>query len=124
MAVVVLAAFQRLEEEKPSRSRMDPYYRTQQFHEEESVQWHLTITNRHDVAGSLAVLYLLHGSCSAVSALDEYLYRPHMCDTVNIYEFTKQSVRHCCRIMSNLDGYYAGNDKADRGDDCGLAFHS
>ncbi|OWZ10974.1 hypothetical protein PHMEG_00016075 [Phytophthora megakarya] len=265
MAGVVLAAFQRREEREAIEKQNGSILPSATISRRRVGSMAFNTTNRQEVAGPLAVLYLLQSlccyrsndccqlplwenikqlqgegdySCSlvemsengdnardstfcAVSILDNYLYRPHMCDIVNLYEFAARAFRrrklagtnpelfylqghplketHCMgmhvfesvplitgfqiprwkddtltstreryaaaalvlfrpfrcledlledaansgdgwiqaclnwrnnrsdiavEIMSNSDDYYAGKEKADRGDDCGLAFHS
>ncbi|OWZ02958.1 hypothetical protein PHMEG_00025393, partial [Phytophthora megakarya] len=150
MAAIALAAFKRREEREQIEMQNEPTIQNATMSRRRVGSMAFNVTNRQEIAGPLAVLYLLHGSCCyhshnccqlplreilkqlkgegehscqlvqrrdsegdanrskfrAVSVLDDYLYRPHLCDTLTLYEFVARSYRRRRLEGTNPDMFY------------------
>ncbi|KAF1774425.1 hypothetical protein GQ600_14797 [Phytophthora cactorum] len=150
MAAVALAAFQRREEREENQRRDGSSPETITVARRRVASMAFNVTNKQEVAGPLAVLYLLRGLCCyhshnccqlprreilrqlrggedygcrlvrlhgstedrqsdtfrSVSVLDDYIYRPHFCDAVSLYEFAARSFRRLKHSGTNQDIFY------------------
>ncbi|KAG6941344.1 hypothetical protein JG688_00018717 [Phytophthora aleatoria] len=123
MAAVALAAFQRREEREESERRdgSSPETITVARRRVASMAFNCCQLPRREILRQLrggedygCRLVRLHGSSEdrqsdtfrSVSVLDDYIYRPHFCDAVSLYEFAARSFRRLKHSGTNQDIFY------------------